>query len=102
MSLPPLLKFIYNHGTENVIQRGKKIFHSGGVQLIETDPIQEHIRYRVRNDLYLNYYIVTVSKYLHEDQLSVRCQCPYNLGEICSHEAAALFFLNDLLCFLNN
>ncbi|HEY9178524.1 MAG TPA: SNF2-related protein, partial [Flavipsychrobacter sp.] len=31
------------------------------------------------------------------EHLSVRCQCPYNLGEICRHEVAALFQLNDLL-----
>ena len=41
--------------------------------------------------------VVTINKYLQPKDLSVRCQCPYNLGEICRHEVAALFQLNDIL-----
>lgn len=97
MSLPPLLKHAYNHGTEEVIRRGKKIFHAGGVQLLDVDHLLEQVRFRVRNDLYQNYYTVTVNKYLQPRQLSIRCQCPYNMGDICRHEVAALFQLNDIL-----
>lgn len=97
MSLPPLLKHVYNHGTEEVIRRGKKIFHTAGVQLMDVDHLLEQVRFRVRNDLYQNYYTVTVSKYLQPKDLSIRCQCPYNLGEICRHEVAALFHLNDIV-----
>ncbi len=97
MSLPPLLKHVYNHGTEEVIRRGKKIFYTSGVQLLDVDHLIEQVRFRVRNDLYQNYYTVTVSKYLQLKGLSIRCQCPYNLGDICRHEVAALFQLNDIL-----
>lgn len=97
MSLPPLLKHVYNHGTEEVIRRGKRIFHTSGVSMLDSDPLLEQIRFRVRNDLYQNYYTVTISKYAQPKNLSVRCQCPYNLGDICRHEVAALFQLNDLL-----
>ncbi len=97
MSLPPLLRHVYNYGTEEVIRRGKKIFYTSGVQLLDVDHLLEQVRFRVRNDVYQNYYTVTVSKYLQAKGLSVRCQCPYNLGEICRHEVAALFQLNDLL-----
>jgi len=97
MSLPPILRYVYNHGTEEVIRRGKKIFYSGGVQMLDVDHILEQIRFRVRNDQYQNYYTVTVNKYLQNKDLAVRCQCPYNLGEICRHEVAALFQLNDIL-----
>lgn len=97
MSLPPLLKHIYNHGTEEVIRRGKKIFHTSGVQMMDVDHLQEQVRFRVRNDLYNNFYTVTVNRYLDEGSLSIRCQCPYNLGEICRHEVAALFQLNDII-----
>lgn len=97
MSLPPLLKHIYNHGTEEVIRRGKKIFHTSGVQMMDVDHLQEQVRFRVRNDLYNNFYTVTVNRYLDENNLSVRCQCPYNLGEVCRHEVAALFQLNDII-----
>src|SRR6185436_10867790 len=97
MSLPPLLKHVYNHGTEEVIRRGKKIFYTSGVQMLDVDHLLEQVRFRVRNDLYQNYYTVTINKYLQPKEMSVRCQCPYNLGEICRHEVAALFQLNDIL-----
>jgi len=97
MSLPPILKYVYNHGTEEVIRRGKKIFYTSGVQMLDVDHLLEQVRFRVRNDLYQNYYTVTINKYLQPRELSVRCQCPYNLGEICRHEVAALFQLNDIL-----
>ncbi|RYD57685.1 MAG: helicase SNF2 [Sphingobacteriales bacterium] len=97
MSLPPLLKHVYNHGTEEVIRRGKKIFNTSGVQLLDVDHLIEQVRFRVRNDVYQNYYTVTVAKYLDPAQLSIRCQCPYNLGDICRHEVAALFQLNDII-----
>ncbi len=97
MSLPPILRYVYNHGTEEVIRRGKKIFYSSGVQMLDVDHLLEQVRFRVRNDLYQNYYTVTVNKYLQNGEMTVRCQCPYNLGEICRHEVAALFQLNDIL-----
>src|ERR1700743_2227864 len=97
MSLPPILRYVYNHGTEEVIKRGKKIFYTSGVQLLDVDHLLEQVRFRVRNDLYQNYYTVTISKYLQPQGLSVGCQCPYNLGDICRHEVAALFQLNDIL-----
>lgn len=97
MSLPPILKHVYNYGTEEVIRRGKRIFLTSGVQFMDVDHLLEQVRFRVRNDLYQNYYTVTVSKYLQPRDLSVRCQCPYNLGEICRHEVAALFQLNDIV-----
>lgn len=97
MSLPPLLRHVYNHGTEEVIRRGKKIFFTSGVQMLDVDHLLEQVRFRVRNDVYQNYYTVTINKYMDTEHLSVRCQCPYNLGEICRHEVGALFQLNDLV-----
>lgn len=97
MSLPPLLKHIYNYGTEEVIRRGKKIFLTSGVQLLDFDHLGGQVRFRVRNDLYQNYYTVTVANFTQPQNLSVRCQCPYNLGEICRHEVGALFQLNDMV-----
>lgn len=97
MSLPSLLKFVYNHGSGQVITRGKKIFFTRGVSLLDVDYHLEQVRFRVRNDVYNNFYTVTVQKFLHPNEVSVRCQCPYNLGEICRHEVAALFHLNDLV-----
>jgi hypothetical protein len=97
MALPPLLKHIYNFGSEEVVKRGKKIFLLGGVQLLKIEDISSQASFRVRNDLYHNYYTVTISRFDQEQGISVRCQCPYNMGDICRHEVAALFHLNDLM-----
>jgi SNF2 family DNA or RNA helicase len=97
MALPILQKYIYNHGTEEVIKRGKKIHLTGGVQVMKIDDISTTASFRVRNDLYHNYYSVTISRFEDENAINVRCQCPYNMGEICRHEVAALFHLNDLM-----
>jgi len=97
MSLPETLRYIYNHASDEVIRRGKKIFHNAGVQLLDHDALTEYIAFRVRNDNYNNHYKVTIHHYLHPKELSLRCQCPYNMGSMCRHETAALFQLNDLL-----
>lgn len=97
MALSEILKHIYHNATDEVIRRGKKIFHTGGVQLVENDPITASATFRVRNDAYFNHYRVKVENYGPNKKLSVRCQCPYNMGIVCKHEAAALFQLNDLV-----
>ncbi len=97
MSLPDLIKHVYHNATDEVIRRGKRIFHTSGVQMLENDTLIEQVVFRVRNDVYSNYYKVIVQNYLQPKNISLRCQCPYNMGSVCRHEAAALFQLNDLL-----
>ncbi len=96
MSLSPLLKYIYNHGSEEMIRRGKRIYSSGGVSLMDNDPFTESARFRVRNDQYQNFYIVAVQKYNTPAEISLRCPCPYSTSELCRHKVAALFQLQDL------
>lgn len=104
MSLPPLIRYIYNHGSDEVIRRGKRIFHTGGVQLQEVDAMHDLVKFRVRNDQFYNHYTVTVQQASQPEQVSLRCQCPYNLGTVCRHEVAALYLLNDMVQsgFFNN
>ena len=97
MSLPHLLKYVYNNGTDEVIRRGKRIFSTGGVELIEADPVLKTATFRVKSDTHANYYRVSINKYGETSGMSIRCQCPYNLGDICRHEAAALFQLQEML-----
>ncbi|MBK7764299.1 MAG: DEAD/DEAH box helicase family protein [Bacteroidetes bacterium] len=97
MALSPLIKHIYSSGAEEVIRRGKRIFLTGGVQLVKKDEFTGQITFKVKNDMYYNQYNVTISKFHDTSTLSARCSCPYNMGEICRHEAAALFQLNDMI-----
>lgn len=88
---------MYNSGTDEVIRRGKKIHTLGYVELVEHDDLLHSVTFRVKDDSYSTFYKVLVQKYDDPKGLSVRCTCPYNLGDICRHEAAALFQLQDLI-----
>lgn len=97
MALPHLIKFVYNNGTDEVIRRGKKIHSIGYVEMIEHDELLGSVTFRVKDDSYATFYKVYIQKYKDPKGLSVRCSCPYNLGDICRHETAALFQLQELL-----
>lgn len=97
MALPQLIKYVYTNGTDEVIRRGKKIHAIGYVELIEYDELFETVTFRIKDDSYATYYKVYVQKFRDTKSLSVRCSCPYNLGDICRHEAAALMQLQELL-----
>src|SRR6201999_4447684 len=97
MALPHLIKYVYTNGTDEVIRRGKKIHAIGYVELIEYDELFESVTFRVKDDSYATYYKVYVQKFKDPKTLSIRCSCPYNLGDICRHEAGALIQLQELL-----
>ncbi len=97
MALSHLIKHVYNTGSDEVIRRGKKIHALGHVELVEHDELLNAIVFRVKDDIYSTYYKVNIQKYIDAKSLSLRCSCPYNLGDICRHEAAALFQLQELM-----
>jgi len=97
LALPHIIKHIYNNGSEEVIRRGKKINGSGFVELIENDDLMASIVFRVKDDSYATFYKVYIQKYIDPKLMSLRCSCPYNIGDICRHEAAALFRLQDMV-----
>jgi len=97
LALPHLIKYVYNNGTDEVNRRGKKIHAMGNVELIEHDDLIGSVVFRVKDDSYATYYKVYISKFRDANNISLRCGCPYNLGEICRHEAAALFQLQDMV-----
>ncbi len=97
MALPHLIKHIYSHGTDEVIRRGKKIHSLGYVEMIDYDDLVSAVTFRVKDDSYATWYKVQISKFKEPATIALRCTCPYNLGEICRHEAASLFQLQELL-----
>src|SRR4051812_9707275 len=97
MALPHLIKYLYTSGTEEVIRRGKKIHAIGYVELVEYDELFGSVTFRVKDDSYATYYKVHIQKFNDPKTLSLRCSCPYNLSDICRHEAAALIQLQELL-----
>ncbi|HWB24935.1 MAG TPA: DEAD/DEAH box helicase [Chitinophagaceae bacterium] len=97
MALPYLIKYIYNNGTDEVIRRGKKIHATGNVELVEYDDLLGSVTFRVKDDAYNTYYKVHITKFKDPKTLSLRCGCPYNLGDICRHESASLFQLQEMM-----
>lgn len=97
MALPHLIKYVYNNGSDEVIRRGKKIHAMGFVELVEHDQLMSAVVFRVKDDNYSTFYKVYIQKYTDARSMSVRCSCPYNLGDICRHEAAALIRLQDMV-----
>lgn len=97
MALPHLIKYVYTHGTDEVIRRGKKIHSIGFVELVEYDDLFGSAVFRVKDDSYSTFYKVYIQKFKDPKSTSLRCACPYNLGDICRHEAAALFQLQEMI-----
>ena len=97
MALPHLIKYVYTNGTDEVIRRGKKIHAIGYVEMVDYDELMDAVTFRVKDDSYSTYYKVNIQKFKDPKSLSLRCACPYNLGEICRHEAAALITLQEML-----
>ncbi len=97
MALPHLIKYVYTNGTDEVIRRGKKIHAIGFVELTDYDELLDSVSFRVKDDSYSTFYKVSIHKFKDAKTLSVRCACPYNLGDICRHEAAALIQLQEMI-----
>jgi superfamily II DNA or RNA helicase len=97
LALPHLIKHIYNNGTDEVIRRGKKIHNSNAVEMVEHDQLMGSITFRVKDDGYTTFYKVYIQKYADPKAMTLRCSCPYNLGDICRHETAALFQLQEMV-----
>ncbi|HEX6333002.1 MAG TPA: hypothetical protein VFZ78_02180, partial [Flavisolibacter sp.] len=97
LALPHLLKYVYTNGSDEVIRRGKKIHAIGFVELVEHDDLFGSAVFRVKDDNYSTFYKVYVNNYKDPKTLSLRCACPYNLGDICRHEAAALIRLQEMI-----
>lgn len=97
MALPHLIKYVYNNGNDEVIRRGKKIHAMGFVELVEHDQLMGGIVFRVKDDSYSTFYKVYIQKYTDAKSMTIRCSCPYNMGDICRHEAAALLRLQDMV-----
>jgi len=69
----------------------------GFVELVEHDELMGTIVFRVKDDVYSTFYKVHIDKYADAKLMALRCSCPYNIGEICRHEAAALLRLQDMV-----
>ena len=96
MSLPHLIKHIYNNASDEVIRRGKRIHSFGHIEVIDKNPLLETVSFRVKDDMYNTWYKVKIENYHDPRSMTLRCTCPYNLTEVCRHKAAALLQLQEM------
>lgn len=91
-----VLKYLYSRGTEENIQRGKKIFLKQPIQ--EIHRVKNHIELKVKDDTYQSIYTVTIDNFEEETMinLKLKCSCSYSFSPICRHKAAGLFYVNQL------
>ena len=97
MALPTFIKYVYNSGTDEVIRRGKKIYSSRSIELVSHDEMMQAVNFRVKDDSYNTYYKVAIQKYSDVKNIALHCTCPYNMSDLCRHEAASLMQLQDLI-----
>lgn len=96
MSLSHLIKHIYNNASDEVFRRGKKIHVAGTIDIIDHNPLLNHIAFRVKDDMYQSWYRVRIDNYNDPKTMNLSCTCPYNLTEVCRHKAAALLQLQSM------
>lgn len=95
--LQHIKKYIINHASDEVINRGKRINASSSTELVEHDEWSSKLVFRIKDDRGALFYRVTINNYAHESRMALQCTCTYNLSDICAHEVAALMRLQDLI-----
>jgi SNF2 family DNA or RNA helicase len=97
MSLPYLVKHVYNNASDDIIKRGKKIQAIGNTELVEIDELTSSAVFRVKDDTYNSYFKVHIQHFSNPQHFKLKCTCSFSAGEICKHKAASLFKLQDLI-----
>ncbi|MDQ0973695.1 hypothetical protein QFZ31_003573 [Neobacillus niacini] len=78
-----------------ILKRGLDYFDQGHVVSLET---KDKKKYKARVDG-SEVYRVEISLNLNDEIEESYCDCPYDLGEFCKHEAAVLFALKNMKTF---
>ncbi|MBK7290940.1 MAG: hypothetical protein IPI78_12365 [Chitinophagaceae bacterium] len=89
--------FLYTSDIKFIIYFFQKIHSIGFVELVDYDDLFGSAVFRVKDDSYSTFYKVYIQSLKMPKATSLRCACPYNLGDICRHEVTALFQLQDLI-----
>lgn len=77
---------------ETILKRGKDYFNSGAIQKVEM--VKEN--YYLVEVVGTEFYSVKVYLTEKDDIVSTSCDCPYDWGEYCKHQVAALYAVRDL------
>lgn len=85
------LKNFKEYFDNTILQRGKNYYHDGAVLSIEKISENEYTAEVDGSEIYE----VTVEMDDNGNIYDISCDCPYDMGEYCKHEAAVLYTLRD-------
>ncbi|MDE6781439.1 MAG: SWIM zinc finger family protein [Ruminococcus sp.] len=85
------LKNFEKHFDKTILQRGKNYYYDGAVLSVEKISENEYTAEVEGSEIYE--VTVEIDDNGHIDDIS--CDCPYDMGEYCKHEAAVLYALRD-------
>jgi SNF2 family DNA or RNA helicase len=99
---PFIDQYIRNHADSSIKSRGAKIFSQGSCELNYVDTkAGGEANFKVRSDSGGNKYKVNIRGF-SSGKMSSSCSCPYDWGNMCKHEVAALYYLDQYLATGNN
>ena len=84
-------KFILFYSTNEVKQRGEKLYKSGAVKSFDYDNIKDSYIFHVQGSKLYKTQVKGVKK----GNISTSCTCPFEWGTICKHSVAALLFIQN-------
>lgn len=85
------LKNFEEYFDAKILKRGKNYYHDGAVLSIEKVADNEYTADVEGSEIYE----VTVEMNKDGEIYDISCDCPYDMGEYCKHEAAVLYALRD-------
>jgi len=84
-----ILEYISRHTPQNIIKRGERLYQHNAVSFIGYDSKKDLYKFKVKGSRFYNVDINNLNK----KKLESKCNCPYNWGDVCKHQIAALFYL---------
>ena len=85
------LKNFEEYFDNTILQRGKNYYHDGAALSIEKVSENEYTAEVDGSEIYE----VTAEMDDNGNIYDINCDCPYDMGEYCKHEAAVLYALRD-------
>lgn len=92
------LKNFEEYFDKTILQRGKNYYNGGAVLSIEKTFENEYTAEVEGSELY----DVTVEMHDNGNIYDINCDCPYDMGQYCKHEAAVLYALRDKTISIND
>ncbi len=92
-----LLKYLYANSYEEALIKGKKIFKTSNISIVEQDNNLHTLTTKVKDDTYNFFYKVTIRNYNDVKRIFIRCNCNSKSHYLCKHKIGTLFLLMSVV-----